>query len=50
MIIEVLRFWLQTYLLMDGQHYSGSSCVWAANRLGLVATAELLKLSSYDVW
>ena len=30
--------------------YSGSSCVWAANRLGLVATAELLKLSSYDVW
>ena len=30
--------------------YSGTSCVWAVNRLGLVAEAELLKLSSYDVW
>ena len=30
--------------------YSGTSCVWAANRLMLGAEAELLKLSSYDVW
>ena len=30
--------------------YSGTSCVWAANRLRLEAEAELLKLSSYDVW
>ena len=31
-------------------YYSGTSCVWAAKRLGLEAEAELLKLSSYDVW
>ena len=30
--------------------YSGTSCIWAANRLRLQAEAELLKLSSYDVW
>ena len=29
--------------------YSGTSCVWAVNRLGFVAEAELLKLSSYGV-
>ena len=29
--------------------YSGTSCVWAANRLRLEAEADLLKLSSYDV-
>ena len=30
--------------------YSGTSCVRDANWLLLVAEAELLKLSSYDVW
>ena len=33
-----------------GKIYSETSCVWAANRLGFGAGAELLKLSSYDVW
>ena len=30
--------------------YSGTSCFWDNNRLGFVAEAELLNLSSYDVW
>ena len=43
----IMRF---LFIFMLHTQYSGSWCVWDANRFGLVAKAELLKSSSYDVW
>ena len=45
--VHISRF-ISKYCI--GPSYSGTSCVWAANRLMLGSEAELLKLSSYDVW